>query len=333
MSRTFSFSSAILTTVLLLLMCLACGNKKTTEGITGDDTAKIVVPEFNADSAFQSIVTQCSFGPRICDSEAHELCGKYIEQSFKQYGMNVTRQEAVFTRYDGVKMKGYNIIAESNPQANERILIAAHWDSRPWADHDENPANHKVPVDAANDGASGVAVMIELARILAQEKPSAAVDFICFDAEDAGTPEWAENQDDREDSWCLGAQYWAKNPHHKDYTCGILLDMVGGQGAHFYREYYSMRYASNVVEQVWSAARDAGYSSFFPRTEGGLITDDHVPVNEIAKIPMIDIVPYYPSGTSSFGPTWHTTHDTPENIDKNTLKAVGQTLLQLIYSR
>ena len=229
-------------------------------------------------------------------------------------------------------MTGYNIIAQSRPDAAERILIAAHWDSRPWADNDPFESNHHTPILGANDGASGVAVMIELARILHDSLPIVGIDLVCFDAEDAGAPQWETNIDDRSDSWCLGSQHWATHPHATGFRFGILLDMVGGQGAYFYREGYSMQYASSVMEQVWQAARDAGYGSFFKNEGGGYITDDHLPVNRIARIPMIDIVPFYPTGNSGFGPTWHTVNDTPENIDRNTLKAVGQTLLQLIYN-
>lgn len=309
-----------------------CGGNKAISNTTDSDTSTANVPRFNPDSAYQSIVRQCSFGPRTLESEAHEQCGQYIIDTFKRLGLKVTKQEATFTRYDGVKMKGYNIIAQTHPQATGRILLASHWDSRPWADQDPDPGNHRKPVPAANDGASGVAVMLEIARQLTLQKPAAAIDFVCFDAEDAGTPRWETNTDDDESSWCLGSQYWAARVDGSQYRYGILLDMVGGQGARFYQEGFSKQYASDVLQRVWQAAATAGYSSFFPTEDGGFITDDHLPVNRTAKIKMVDIVPYYPAGTSSFGPTWHTLGDTPENIDPATLKAVGQTLLQLIYN-
>jgi Zn-dependent M28 family amino/carboxypeptidase len=185
---------------------------------------------------------------------------------------------------------------------------------------------------AANDGASGVAVMLELARLL-QHNDSArvAVDFICFDAEDWGVPQWSNEVDG--DSWALGAQYWASNYKGKDYQYGILLDMVGGQGAKFYHEGFSMQYARTIVEKVWQAASAAGYGSIFVNKDGGGVTDDHLPVNEKANIPCIDIINHYPDcQQSSFGPTWHTINDDMQHIDKNTLQAVGQTLVQLIYS-
>ena len=192
---------------------------------------------------------------------------------------------------------------------------------------------------AANDGASGVAVMLEIARLLGRNDSLAVgVDFVCFDAEDWGTPQWA-NQGDQSDSWALGAQHWAKQyasqpsllPAKPVY--GILLDMVGVQGARFYQEGFSMLYAPQVVDAVWQAAEVVGYGSFFPRQSGGSITDDHGPVNEVAQIPCIDIIPHYPNcEESSFGPTWHTVNDDMQHIDAATLRAVGQTLVQVLFS-
>ena len=316
---------------LFVGLLASCGGKKqSSESLSETTTAEI--PEFNADSALSHVVSQCNFGPRLVGSEAHGQCGEYIVGKFRQYGFDVTRQMADFTFYDGTRQKGYNIIAQSNPKAESRILIAAHWDSRPWADNDPNPAYHKNPILGANDGASGVAIMLEVARLLQSQKPEIGIDFVCFDAEDAGTPQWAEKDEDASDTWCLGSQYWAAHPHATGFRFGLLLDMVGGQGAHFYREGYSMQYASSVVAQFWAAAKQAGYGTFFKEEGGGYITDDHLPVNRIARIPMADIIPYYPTAETGFGPTWHTMADTPENIDRNTLKAVGQSLLQLIYS-
>ena len=290
---------------------------------------------FNADSAYAFCAAQCNFGPRIMNSEAHDRCADWIEQKFTQYGYGVTRQQADLKGYDGTVLHATNIIATApdsqSSAAKPRILVCAHWDSRPWADNDPDSANWRKPVMAANDGASGVAVMLELARLLQQnDSARVAVDFICFDAEDWGVPQWLPEADS--DSWALGAQYWAAHPT-SNYQYGILLDMVGGQGAHFYREQFSLQYARSVVEKVWQAAAAAGYGSFFPTKDGGHITDDHVPVNEVAHIPCVDIIPNYPDcEQSSFGPTWHTVNDDMQHIDRNTLQAVGQTLVQLIFS-
>lgn len=287
---------------------------------------------FDADSAYQFCADQCDFGPRNMNTIAHDKCAEWIKQKFQQYGCTVESQKADLKGYDGTVLKSENIIARYNPEAKSRILICAHWDSRPWADNDPDESKHKEPVMAANDAASGVAVMLEMARVLSQSKEEGTpgIDFVCFDAED-----WGVEGDD--DSWALGAQYWAKqvttNSQYPPscYKYGILLDMVGGEGAYFYQERLSLHYAEGIVMKVWAAAEKAGFAEFFPKSLGGYITDDHKPVNEIAGIKCIDIIPYYPDcEESSFGPTWHTVSDTMENISKATLKAVGQTVLQAV---
>lgn len=305
-----------------------------------EEVAKVnpVGPSFNADSAYAFTKAQCDFGPRDMNSRGHDLCGEWIVSKFKEYGCKVTTQTATLAGYDGTKLRSRNIMASINPEATTRILLCAHWDSRPWADNDPDSANWRKPILAANDAASGVAVMLELARIIRKSKDEKAfskqlgIDFVCFDAEDWGTPQWADVADNA-DSWALGAQYWSKNlPQGYEARYGILLDMVGGVGARFYREGMSMQYAPEIVKKVWRAAREVGFGSYFPKEDGGVITDDHVPVNQFAKIPTIDIIPYYADcQQSSFGPTWHTLADNMENVDKNTLKAVGQTLVQVIY--
>ena len=307
------------------------------------EKVKPVGPAFNADSAYAFCAAQCNFGPRVMNSPAHDRCGEWIVGKFKEYGCTVTTQRADLKGYDGTVLKSTNIMASYNPKATTRILLCAHWDSRPWADNDPDSANHRKPVMAANDGASGVAVMLEIARLLASSpdngrllqadgKLTVGVDFVCFDAEDWGAPYWGE--DPTGDSWALGAQYWSRNlPQGYEARYGILLDMVGGQGSRFYREGMSMQYAEGIVKKVWRAARQAGYGSYFPKSDGGFITDDHVPVNQNAHIPTIDIIPYYPDcAQSNFGPTWHTVIDDMTHIDKHTLKAVGQTLVQVLWT-
>lgn len=311
---------------------------------TADEVEKVapVGPAFDADSAYMFTKAQCDFGPRDMNSRGHAECLDWIRQKFEQYGCTVTLQQADLRGYDGTLLHATNIIARYNPGATTRIMLCAHWDSRPWADNDPDTANWRKPIIAANDAASGVAVMIELARLLQQHRPGTAkggstldlgVDFVCFDAEDWGTPQWSGMQDNA-DSWALGAQYFATHlPEGFAPRYGILLDMVGGQGAQFYQEGMSRQYAPQIVRKVWRAARRAGYGSFFPNAEGGMITDDHVPVNQHAGIPCIDVIPYYPDcQQSSFGPTWHTLADDMDHIDKNTLKAVGQTMVQVIYT-
>ena len=292
-----------------------------------------VGPDFNADSAYIYLQEQCDFGPRTMNSVAHDKCEKWIIQKFEQYGCKVTTQKTTLNGYDGTPLRSTNIMASYNPEATTRIMFCAHWDCRPWADNDPDSTNWRKPIVAANDAASGVGVMIELARILKGSGLELGVDFICFDAEDYGTPQWFEGEDPG-DTWALGAQYFASNlPEGYAPRYGILLDMVGGVGAKFYREGMSMQYAPAIVKKVWNAARQVGYGSYFPKADGGMITDDHIPVNQTANIPCIDVIPYYPDcAQSSFGPTWHTIADNMDNIDKNTLKAVGQTMVQVLFT-
>ena len=245
-----------------------------------------VGPAFHPDSAYSFCQQQCDFGPRTMNSSAHDLCGQWIIRKFEQYGMTVSTQQMVLKGYDGTPLKSMNIIASYLPEQTTRILLCAHWDSRPWADNDPDEANH--PHDA-----------------------------------------------DTSDSRALGDQYWAKNPHKENYEArfGILLDMVGGEGAQFYKEGISKQFAPAIVEKVWQAAQIVGYGSFFPSKDGTGVTDDHVPVNQYMKIPTIDIIPYYPEcEQSSFGPTWHTLDDNMSHISKHTLQAVGQTIIQVLFS-
>ena len=316
----------------MFLLLSSCGNLRKQ---TAETTSSLqpVGPAFNADSALLFCQQQCDFGPRVMNSQAHEDCAAWIVEKFKSYGMSVISQKATLKGYDGTSLNSTNIIASFKPEIADRILLCAHWDSRPWADNDPDEANWKKPVMAANDGASGVAVMLEVARLL-PDSLGIGVDFVCFDAEDWGVPQWSDAPDDG-NSWALGAQYWAANPHVKGYQArfGILLDMVGGQGALFYQEGMSKQMASAVVDKVWRAAQVVGYGSLFPTQPGGYITDDHIPVNRVAKIPTIDIIPYYPNcQQSNFGPTWHTVNDDMAHLDKNTLQAVGQTVIQVLFS-
>lgn len=323
-------------TALSAMICLAsCNSNKKVTADAAQDVAPVNVT-FNADSAYAFCEAQCAFGPRTMNSEAHDKCGKWIEEKFRQYGMTVTTQQMTLDAYDGTPLKCTNIIASYKPELTTRILICAHWDTRPWADNDPDEANHRKPVMGANDGASGIAVMLEVARLIQQNDSlsNIGIDFVCFDAEDMGTPQW-ESVADSEDSWALGAQYWAKNPHKQGYEArfGILLDMVGGEGARFYREGVSKHFAPQIVDKVWAAAKAAGYGSMFPDSEGGMVTDDHLPINRNTGIPTVDIIAYYPDcEQSSFGPTWHTVNDDMAHIDRDVLKAVGQTVVQVIYS-
>ncbi len=337
--RMFVYSAlaVVLVALVLLVACSLLKGARSAD-VAATDDARLSRLVFDADSALAYCARQCDFGPRTMNSAAHDACGEWIKAAFANFGLEVKSQRATLTGYDGTPLRCENIGAFYRPELTRRILVCAHWDSRPWADNDPDPANHRTPILGANDGASGVAVMLELARMLASDSTgiNIGVDFVCFDAEDYGTPQWADEPSDA-DSWALGAQYWsvryARTAEDKrpDYEFGILLDMVGGEGARFFKEGMSERFAPQIVGRVWNAAQQAGYGSFFPARSGTYVTDDHVPVNEIAGVKCIDIIAYYPDcPQSSFGPTWHTVDDTMEHIAPSTLKAVGQTLAHLL---
>lgn len=322
-------------TAVLCLSCLAlgsCKNQQSTNKENVTDSTAVSQVRFNADSAYTSIIRQCDFGPRVPNSPAHEQCGDYIVQCMKATGLQVTEQRVSQKAWDGQTLKTRNIIGAYHPDAAKRIVLAAHWDSRPWCDADPDSSRHREPVMAANDGASGVAVMLEVARLLPELDLPFGVDFVCFDSEDYGAPYWASDQAPEDGSdWCMGSQYWSAHPHVSGYRAeyGILLDMVGGKDARFCFEGFSLKYAQRYVMRLWDAAQRVGADRLFVPKEGGYATDDHVPMNEIAGIPTVDVIPFV-EGPHSFGRTWHTVNDTPENISKETLQGVGQTLIQML---
>lgn len=319
--------------VVLLLICNACGTNSKKNNVPDKQTVKVKAPEFDADSAYQFIKMQVDFGPRVPNSKEHAACGNYLANKLAAYGAKVISQQADLTAYNGTRLKARNIIGSYKPESKKRIALFAHWDTRPWADNDKNKTNHHTPILGANDGASGVGVLLEIARQIQQKQPEMGVDIIFFDAEDYGTPQFETNNHD-ESYWCLGSQYWAQNPHVEGYNArfGILLDMVGGKGATFYKEKYSEKFASSVVKKVWETAETGGFGNYFINENGGYITDDHLFVNRIAQIPTIDIVPFDQKSEQSFGDFWHTLDDNMNVIDRSTLNAVGQTVMNVIYN-
>jgi len=308
----------------MTILLAACGGNHGSTTATTDnsatDTAKSTAAvTFNADSAYAMVQRQCDFGPRVPGTAAHAQCAAWLEQTLGGACDKVMVQSANVTTGQGKPLAIKNIVGVINPDATSRLLLLAHWDTRPWADNDPDPTKHNQPVMGANDGASGVGVLLQLARELKQAGTSLGIDIVLVDAEDMG-------DHDNEDSWALGAQYWAAHPHVEGYKplFGILLDMVGAPDATFLREYYSLQYASSVVDVVWQQA--AG--SHFSAAQGGAVTDDHVFVNR-AGIPCIDIIDLRSSDTGFFA-GWHTTADTMDGIDRATLGEVGQTLMNVI---
>ncbi len=317
----------------MLFTGTACSGSKTQKADTNQtESITINVPQFNADSAYQYVKSQVDFGPRVPNTKEHVTCGEYLANQLESFGAQVTSQYADLIAYDGTLLKARNIIGSYQPANKKRIALFAHWDSRPWADYDPDPKNHYKPILGANDGASGVGVLLEIARQIQQQQPNLGIDIILLDAEDYGAH--ASTNIHNEEAWCLGAQYWSRIPHVPGYNArfGILLDMVGGQNPTFYREYYSEKYAKDINKKVWNAAKKLGYNNYFIDETGGGATDDHLFINEIAGIKTIDIIPHNPKGDYSFDPYWHTVKDDMNNIYPQTLQAVGQTVMEVIYN-
>ena len=305
-----------------------------TEKEVVQEKPRIIPPDFNSDSAFVFIEKQADFGPRVPGSNAHQKCLNWLEQKLKSYQFEVSIQTAPALTYDNKQFNLKNIIASISPEKTERLLLCAHWDSRPFCDRDSIAQNKIKACPGINDGASGVGVLLEIARTLQLKKPEIGIDIILFDLEDYGQPENSGGLPRIEDSWCLGAQYWAKNPHKMNYTAkyGILLDMVGAKNATFLQEGGSVFYARGVTEYIWNTADKLGYSTYFiKREQQGGLTDDHLYINRIANIPTVDII-HYDERKSDFFEHHHRLTDNLSQIDKATLKAVGQTVLEVVYN-
>lgn len=289
-------------------------------------------PLFDADSAYALVARQVAFGPRVPGTKAHKACGDWMVERLKAMGAMVVEQTGTVIAFNKERLPLRNIIGQFHPDRKERILLLAHWDTRPFADKDDERTNE--PIDGANDGGSGVGVLLEIARHLASKEHGPGIDILFTDVEDHGQPSGAMTFDESSiDTWCLGSQYWVKNPHVPNYTArfGVLLDMVGARDAYFYQEALSMQYAPAIVKKVWRTAATLGYGDrFIEETKYFVGIDDHVPVNRTLRIPTIDIIQYDPA-TQAFGPYWHTHDDRMEVIDPATLKAVGQTVLEVVW--
>jgi len=318
--------------LLLLATCLMLGlgscqseSNKTQFSPKGRE-----VPRFSKDTAYHFIERQVSFGPRNPGSEGHQKALNFLYDKLSSYAGSrfAYRQSFTHRGYNGDTLQLTNVIASFNPEAADRILLCAHWDTRPRADHADK--NKDQPILGANDGGSGVGVLLELARLFKQKEPPVGVDIVLFDGEDYG-------KTGDQQHYFLGSRYWANHPPVKDYhpRFGILVDIVGGENAQFLQEQISLAYAPGLVNEVWAIAHQKDYQSIFPDREGAQISDDHVIINRILNIPTINIIDHRvrPDGGVKFPEYWHTHRDRMEIIDRNTLHAVGTVLTELIYNR
>jgi glutaminyl-peptide cyclotransferase len=285
-------------------------------GIFCSGLLRAQVPSFNSGRSFADLERQCAFGPRVPGSKAHEDCLAFLSAALNRCTDRVVLQR--FSAFDALQKKTValtNVIA-SFGRRNDRILFCAHWDSRAFADSDPDPRNRTKAVPGANDGASGVAVLLEVGRVLAETPPSRGVDIVLFDGEDDGV-------DLTVDTWCLGARHFAgrKHPQYRP-RYAVLLDMVGDRNLDLPVEANSRRFAPQVVDRVWGKARALGLAAFDGR-DGFDVVDDHLELLK-AGIPAVDVI-------DLDYPYWHTTADTPDQCSPESLWTVGSLILHLIY--
>ncbi|MGK0137138.1 MAG: glutaminyl-peptide cyclotransferase [Algoriphagus sp.] len=326
-----------LTLVLAFSLLYAC-QSSSTEGTKIDkkETKMIInAPDFDSEAAFLKVKKQLDFGVRVPNTKGHVSCGDWIVKTLADFNLEVQEQEFEAYSFEGKILKARNIIGSYNVTATKRILLAAHWDTRAVADQDTERKSQPIP--GANDGGSGVAILLQIAEEISRSetKPDIGIDYIFFDAEDGGKPEsFLGNSMNDYGGYLMGSEYWAKSPHKENYSAyyGVLVDMVGGYNATFYKDKISMRVAPSVVNKIWNTAASKGYGSLFLPSQGGDILDDHIPVIQHREIPMIDIIDQKINSEQVFYEHWHKHSDDLEAIDSNTLKAVGETLLQTLYN-
>jgi hypothetical protein len=331
MKKFFPDAGSALIYMLAALMGIVLWQGCASEGSDGSSSDKATkverkaLPTVNKDSLYHFVAKQVNFGPRYVNSEGHRACRDWLAEKLGSYGWEVQLQDFEARAYTGDILKGSNIIASWNPEVKRRVLLTAHWDTRHIADYDPDEERRQEPILGADDGGSGVAVLLEIARLIPQQNVGSGVDIVLFDAEDYGN----DNGQDSE-SWGLGSQHWSKNLHNPGYTAefGILLDMVGSKGARFPKEGISMQFAPQVVDKVWKTAKAMGYGHMFVNERDGYITDDHLFVNMNARIPTIDIINR--RANQEFGVHWHTHMDDLNVIDKNTLRAVTKVVQKVV---
>jgi glutaminyl-peptide cyclotransferase len=276
-----------------------------------------VVPDFDSHRAFECLEAQCGFGPRPPNTEAHRACANWLYESLTPLADEVELQHySYITKFSGDTLKLVNIIARFQPQHRDRIVIGAHWDTRPVAENDPYPNNRNKPIPGANDGASGVAVILELARLFSEYPPPVAVELVLFDGEDFG-------QHGSMDDWCTGSRYYGMRLTGELPRWGIVLDMIGEKDAVYSMEVNSLDLAPRLARTLWNLAQELNLICFDP-TPGPTVWDDHIMLNQNG-IPSVDIIDFdYPF--------WHTLEDTPDKCSPESLGNVGTLMVHWIYN-
>ncbi len=316
----------VLYPVLLLALLMPACSREQPQGdakaqTTPDRNTMAAIPDFSGARAFDLLLKQTSFGPRNPESQGHDACLQFLLGALRASADEVRTQEFTHIGYRDARIRLTNIIASFKPAAASRILLCAHWDTRPRAERDEDPSRRETPILGANDGASGVAVLLEIAALFKKTPPPVGVDIVLFDGEDYGR----EGDVDR---YLLGSRYFAK-VKAIDYQprFGVLLDMIGDANLEIPKEKKSVAYAPDVVDIVWSMAAQLGVTQF-SNDIGDEILDDHVPLNE-AGIKTIDLIDFnYPDESHRY---WHTHSDTPDHCSGESLEAVGKVLTHVVY--
>ena len=299
--------------ILVLILFISCN----TESIKSID-----IPKFDSNKAFTYLVKQCEFGPRNPGSSGHLEFSNYLEAFLSELEGKLIVQEFIYIEpITNMERNGKNFIIQFNENAEYRLLLGAHWDTRSLSDQDEEIENQSLPVLGANDGASGTSVLMELATIISEKNPEIGIDIVFFDAEDGGFSGQPE-------TFALGSRFFAENLPIVKPNFAIIVDMVGDKNLSIPIERISYNIAPEKVKEIWNLAEELSLPAF-KKTIDLEIYDDHVPLWEVAAIPAIDIIDFqYPN---MFYNHWHTQRDTPENCSPQSLGQVGNLLVNYIY--
>ncbi len=279
--------------------------------------------QFDGDSAFNWLEEQCEFGPRNPGSTGYDDCKEFLIKNLYDFSDTVFTQNFVYTElYFNQTYTLTNIIGQFSADSEKHILLGAHWDTRPWADMDQNPSNRLTPIIGANDGASGVAVLMELAKMFKSNPPAVNISIVLFDCEDMGM-EGVPN------SYAKGSQYFAEYLPIQKPDYGIIVDMVGDSNLEIPIERNSYRVAPELVSELWELSEKLKLPAFQNRL-GYDVYDDHIPLWELAGIPAVDLIDFnYPNQRINY---WHTLNDIPQNCSAESLEQVGLLLANYIYS-